>query len=314
VWLAFTVIALTFGCRASRNDARRDEPRAGDPPATQSDPRPTQRDPWATQPEPPAEDYASARGAFRTRLVRKSASPQPWSAMEKPPDVREIEIESGGHKLRAWLSTGPKGDAARAPAVLFLHGGFAFTADDWDMAKPFRDAGFVVMTPILRGENGSPGTFSLFYDEVDDVIAAADALAKQPGVDGSRVYVSGHSAGGALAMLAAMTSKRFRAAASLSGAPDATVFSDDTELVPFDPSDKNEFRMRSARSFATSFKCPARLYYGAEEHIFVVSSGETARRAKAAGLDVEAVQVPGDHFSMTTRAIPLAIAFFELQR
>ena len=46
----------------------------------------------------------------------------------------------------------------------------------------------------LRGENGQPGAFSMFYDEVEDVLAAAEYLAKLPDVDPARVFVSGHSA------------------------------------------------------------------------------------------------------------------------
>ena len=58
----------------------------------------------------------------------------------------------------------------------------------------------------------------MFYDEVDDVLAAAEALADLPEVDSGHLYLAGHSAGGTLALLAAMSSQRFRAAASLSGA------------------------------------------------------------------------------------------------
>jgi poly(3-hydroxybutyrate) depolymerase len=36
----------------------------------------------------------------------------------------------------------------------------------------------------------------MFYDEVNDVLAAADALAVQPYVDSTGIFVSGHSAGG----------------------------------------------------------------------------------------------------------------------
>ncbi len=39
------------------------------------------------------------------------------------------------------------------------------------------------MMPIFRGENGQSGAFSCFYDEVDDVPAAAEYLIKQPYVD-----------------------------------------------------------------------------------------------------------------------------------
>jgi dipeptidyl aminopeptidase/acylaminoacyl peptidase len=269
-------------------------------------------DPWAGKAPSPAQDYADARRTFRTKLVRADASPQPWQPAKLAPDARQIEFTSGDLQLNAWISKATGG--SRAPAVLFLHGGFAFGADDWDMAKPFRDAGFVVMMPILRGENGSPGKFSFYFDEVDDVLAAADTLAKQPEVDASRIFITGHSAGGALAMLAAMSTTRFRAVASLSGSPDQTVHKDDVELIPFDANNAKEFDMRSPIAFATSFKCPGRLYHGSEERWLEPLVRETARRAKAGGVDVEAVSVEGDHFSMTERAIPLAIAFFAQQR
>jgi len=61
------------------------------------------------------------------------------------------------------------------------------------------------MVPVLRGENGQPGNFTFFYDEVDDVLAAAEALAQRTYVDANRMFISGHSAGGTLTMLAAMT-------------------------------------------------------------------------------------------------------------
>src|SRR5206468_2647773 len=157
----------------------------------------------------------------------------------------------------------PPPAAGKKPAVLFLHGGFAFGSEDWDQAKPFRDAGFVTMLPILRGENGQPGSYTMFYDEVDDVAAAAEVLAKTPGVDPNRIYVAGHSAGGTLAMLGAMTSKRFKGCASFSGSPDQVAFVREQEdLAPFDPDDVTELMMRSPLAFPKSFKCPARLYWG----------------------------------------------------
>jgi dipeptidyl aminopeptidase/acylaminoacyl peptidase len=195
--------------------------------------------------------------------------------------------------------------------VLFLHGGLAFDADDWEMSQPFRDAGFIVMTPLLRGEDGQPGSFSLFYNEVEDVLAAAEVLAKQPGVDPKRMYVAGHSAGGTLALLAALASKRFRAAASLSGAPEHRSFvAGQREIIPYDTWNDEEVRMRSPLAFATSFKCPTRLYWGDQEPYFDRATRETARLARSSGLDVDAVQVKGDHQRMVRPAIELAIAFF----
>src|SRR5678816_999790 len=121
------------------------------------------------------------------------------------------------------------------------------------------------MTPILRSENGSPGAYSLFYDEVDDIVAAAEALAQLPRGDPTD--------------------------------------------VPFDQTNPEEYRMRSAIQFPGSFKCPVRIYYGAEEQ-GTEGFVELAQRARAAGRDVEAVRVAGDHDTMKAAALPLVIELF----
>jgi len=129
------------------------------------------------------EDYAEARRHFRTRLLRQGASPQrEVIALRRPEYVDEVEYPSGPLRLKAWIGGHRQADP-KLPAVLFLHGGFEFGAADWDMALPYWETGFVVMVPMLRGENGQRGTFSFLYDEVDDVVAAADYLSQQPVVD-----------------------------------------------------------------------------------------------------------------------------------
>lgn len=257
------------------------------------------------------EDYAQARQGFQTKLVRRGPAPQQFDRDVPPVLVKVVDYTSGGLRLSAWVDDPSIVDSATRPAVLFLHGGFAFGIDDWEMTKPFRDVGFVVMTPMLRGENGQPGDYTMFYDEVNDVLAAAEVLAKMPHVDSKHMYVAGHSAGGTLTLLAAMTSNRFRAAASFSGAPDQKAFARfNQELVPFDQSNPREFEMRSALAFPTSFKCPVRLYYGSEELAFRNSSQKTAELARAAKLDVEAVSIPGDHFSSVPEGIRRCIEFF----
>jgi dipeptidyl aminopeptidase/acylaminoacyl peptidase len=258
-----------------------------------------------------ADDYAAARSRFQTKLISQGPPPQQWQPVRPTDGVTEVEYPSGSLRLKAWLSRTPPG-AKDQPAVLFLHGGFAFGGDDWEMAKPFRTAGYVVMMPILRGENGQPGSFSMFYNEVDDVVAAGGYLAKLPAVDANRVYVAGHSAGGTLTMLAAMTTKQFRAASAFSGSPDQAAFLQGGwgAKAPFDRSNIREVQMRSPVAYATSFKCPARLYCGQAEVVFHNSTTRTASLAKAQNLDVEAVTVPGDHFSSVPAAMERAITFF----
>src|SRR5687768_12808656 len=76
-------------------------------------------------------DYATARRTFRTQLVRKAPSPQRSAPLVLATDARDITYRSGDLVLPAWISEAPKG-VERAPAVLFLHGGFGFGGEDWD--------------------------------------------------------------------------------------------------------------------------------------------------------------------------------------
>jgi dipeptidyl aminopeptidase/acylaminoacyl peptidase len=272
-------------------------------------------DPFAPMVKIQDDDYAKVRSQFRTKLTRKGPSPQEWSAVKTPAGVSEIEFVSGELRLKAWVNR-PADENRKRPAVLFLHGGFAFGApDDWDVSRPYRDAGFSVLTPMLRGENGQPGAYSFYYDEVDDVLAAAEYLRKQPYVDADRLYLAGPSAGGTLVLLAAMTSKHFRAAASFSAMPDQVLFCKHAKGaprdVPTDITDLQELQVRSPLAYAASLKCPTRIFYGSQEPYLFATSQLTAKVAKGKGLDVEAVQVEGDHGTSVPPAIKQSIAFFQ---
>jgi dipeptidyl aminopeptidase/acylaminoacyl peptidase len=258
------------------------------------------------------EDYARVRSEFQTKLVKKGPAPQAWEPPHLSTRVTQVEYPSGGLHLTAYLNR-PGDKETQLPAVLYLHGGWAFADEDWDQAKPFRDAGYITMMPLLRGENGQPGTFTMFLEEIDDVLAAADYLATLPFVDAKQIYVAGHSAGGTHTLLTAMASDRFRAAASFSGSPDRIDFVKHgwMKSVPFDQSDVREFQVRSPVAYARSFKCPVRIYYGSRETVFRNSSIRTALLAKQNGLDVEALCVPGDHYSSVPEAMRQAIEFFQ---
>jgi dipeptidyl aminopeptidase/acylaminoacyl peptidase len=255
-----------------------------------------------------ATDYAQARAAFTTRLLYRGPSPQPFDNESPPQGVREITYASGSLALKAWFAR-PPGDAL-VPGVVFAHGGFAYGAEDFEMARPYLDAGFAVITPMLRGENGMPGEYSMFYGEVDDVIAAGAYLRAQANIDQTRIFLAGHSVGGTLSMLAAQASPIFRASASFSGSPDQITFcAEYSQIVPFDPNNPLEYEMRSPLSYASSFKAPARIYCAARE-VFVPDAQETARIARAARLDVQAEEVRGDHFTAVPEAMRRSIAFF----
>ncbi|MDQ0393846.1 alpha/beta hydrolase family protein [Labrys monachus] len=262
-------------------------------------------------PDPPpliARDYAIDREGFRTRLLRRGPAPDEGDPLTPPDGARLLTYRSGGLQLAAWRSV-PEG--GRRPAVLFLHGGNALGDGHWDLVQPYIRAGYVAMVPALRAENGLPGAFSGFYDETDDVLAAGRALAAQPDVDPHRLFLAGHSVGGVLTLLAAMTSPMFRGAASFSGNPSAfAFFRRFPKDIRFDAGDIREFEMRSAVCYATSFKSPVLMLHGAAERQMDGSADLTTRRARSAGLEVDSISVPGDHFTAIPQETARSLAFF----
>jgi dipeptidyl aminopeptidase/acylaminoacyl peptidase len=254
-------------------------------------------------------DLAAERGRFVTRLVRKGPAPQEYEEAEPPEGVRAVEYPSGELKLKGWLSDDP-GDGERHPAVVFLHGGFAFSPVDWRDAAPFAEAGFVLFTPMLRGENGNPGFYETFYGEADDAIAAGRFVAALPYVDPDRVFIAGHSAGAILTVQAGMMPSPYQAGAALSGWLDmeSWVASPSAEgRIAFDASDPEEVRLRDPLAFAGSLRIPMVLY---SEPDMMAGNEPFADWARELGKDCELVQVPGDHQSMVAPAVELAIEQF----
>jgi dipeptidyl aminopeptidase/acylaminoacyl peptidase len=255
-------------------------------------------------------DYRADRAAFQTKLLKQGPSPQPWRQQQIPAGVTEVQFASGDLQLKAWVGM-PDTRLAKMPVVIFLHGGFAFAADDYAMAEPYRKAGFVIVTPMLRGENGQAGHFSMFYSEVDDVLAAEAYVRAQPYADPSRIFLAGHSVGGTLSLLAGMASPNFKGIASMSGSPDQVFFSRGWgEDAPFDLSDARELEMRSPLAYATSLKAPTRMYLGTEEQVYRETSKRLAKLAQEAKLDVIFTEKEGDHFGSVPAAIEDSIAFF----
>jgi dipeptidyl aminopeptidase/acylaminoacyl peptidase len=200
----------------------------------------------------------------------------------------------------------------RHPVVVCLHGNFFFWPAHWQAAIVYRDAGFVIFTPMLRGENGNPGDFELMYGEVDDVIAAGNFVARLPYVDTHRIFLSGHSVGGTLTMLAAMMPSPYRAAVAISGAPDQKLWVQDqdsaTKVYAID--DPREVRLRSPMYFPGSIRCPLYLYDGDQEDYFIPTTRQLALDAKKMGKICEFDTVPGDHNAAKVLGIQRSISIF----
>ncbi|MCW8280489.1 MULTISPECIES: alpha/beta hydrolase family protein [Agrobacterium] len=258
------------------------------------------------------QDYAEARRRFHTHLLRKMAAPEKSSALGTPPGAERVTYRGGPDgsiELVAWLSHYQPSKTLK-PAVLFLHGGNATGDGHWALMKPYWEAGFVVLLPSFRGENGQNGNYSGFYDETSDALAAATYLENLPGIDRARFFIAGHSNGGTLTLLAAM-SRKFRAAAPISaGVNSWRYFNRYSEEICFDETDEREFIMRSAVCFGPSLKCPTLLLRGTEERPFDADHQLFVDRALTSGFKIDKKLLPGSHNGVVPHAVEESIRLF----
>ena len=192
------------------------------------------------------DDLSAARKSFVSRLRIRGPAPRPYRNGIPPAGVTEVEYPSGDLKLKGWLSAAA-GDGRKRPAVVFLHGGWSLSEEDWENVAPFASAGFVLFMPALRAENGNPGSYESFLGEVDDAIAAGRYASSLPGVDPNNVFVAGHSVGGVLTCLVSMLRSPNKAAASFDGYMDMESWaagSTDAQ-VPYDGANPEEVRVRN---------------------------------------------------------------------
>lgn len=258
------------------------------------------------------EDYAEARRRFRTNLVSKGPSPEKSDPLGTPPGSRRILYRGGPEgsiDLVAWLSP-YEATSTPKPAVVFLHGGNATGDGHWELVRPYAEAGYVVIHPSFRGENGQDGNYSGFYDETSDALAAAHYLEDLPGIDRNRIFLSGHSNGGTLSLLAAMAHE-FRAAAPISaGVNPWRYFGRFEPDVRFDANDPREFVMRASVCFAPSLKCPTYLLRGSEERPFDADHQLLIERVRSAGTKIDTKILPGSHNGVVPGAVQESIRFF----
>ena len=170
-----------------------------------------------TPPKPGVMTLPGLRKALTTTVTGKhDDSPAP----EPPAGVLEkVSYDAPLGKNPAYVT--PVQPGAKRPGIVWIQGGFNWGLDSsaWEDAprdndqsgSAFRKAGVAEMYPALRGASQSPGKNECFLGEVDDVLAAAEFLAKRPDVDPQRIYLGGHSTGAVIALLAAESTARFRA-------------------------------------------------------------------------------------------------------
>ncbi|WP_328845665.1 alpha/beta hydrolase [Streptomyces sp. NBC_00258] len=140
------------------------------------------------------------------------------SAFSHPPVDPDITAAYGDHPDQVVDFYAPRGGEERAPLVVVLHGGAWRAPYDRRHVTPFADflarRGFAVANVEYRrggtipAQGGDGPVAGRWPDTFDDVAAALDAMpglvrAALPQADPRRMVVTGHSAGGQLALWAA---------------------------------------------------------------------------------------------------------------
>jgi dienelactone hydrolase len=280
--------------------------------------RSTEQPDVAAEPEP-ERSYLARRAETTTELKERGPSPGKWTETKPPPGVMQVEYPSGELNLAAWIAW-PLGisEYNRAPALVYFHGDFAFGPDDFEVVRNFHEAGFVVVTPMLRGENGNPGDFELLWGEVDDARAIVEWIAQNPSVDRSRIYAFGHSIGGGIAaMLTLYPELPLRRTGSCGGIYVPETFArwakseSNADLVRFDPTDPDEIQLRVLGPNVAWMTHPHVAYVGKDDPWFAVNAQSVLERAWAKGKPFEVIEVEGDHMESL---LPALSAFLELAR
>jgi dipeptidyl aminopeptidase/acylaminoacyl peptidase len=116
-----------------------------------------------------------------------------------------------GVKLSGWIVKPPRPQPP-SPAVIICHGVGANKSDFTEFAVALSRRGYAVLLFDFRahGESGGSRT-SLGYHEQKDVLAALGYLKTRREIDPHRIGIYGFSLGGTTAILAAATSRGFRA-------------------------------------------------------------------------------------------------------
>lgn len=252
------------------------------------------------------EDLGQARAHFETRLIKKQPAPEAYSYYFPPEGVRIAYYKSGNLRLRAWVAEKKPGEQKqKLPAIVFAHGGFSFGLSDWDETRLFSDAGFILLAPMLRGENGNPGYFEAFYGEVDDLLAAGNYLANLQRVDRQKIFLVGYDTGGTLALLCSMVKNPFRTIIAIAPSPDQNNYfrSRWQSVLPFDVNNPLEFRLRSPLEYIFSIKTPLFILIGDMDLASKEKSLQFAQLAYEQLKPCEAEVLVGDHFSSLQKAL-----------
>lgn len=156
-----------------------------------------------------------------------------------------------GHELSPGYVFYAKGmdQSRKHPAVVLLHGGFheRFNVEWFPLIAGLTQRGYVVVFPEYHGSRGyGQEQYRNDYGNSDtnDVLAAADYIAKKPFVDPARLSIVGESRGGMVTLLAIEKAPtKFKAAVDVVGLTDFVAY------MAYKPEYRREEVAKESKSF-----------------------------------------------------------------
>ena len=132
------------------------------------------------------------------------------SAAPASPEELWISYQSDGLRVRArvFWPAGP----GPFPGVVYNHDGVSGLSDSTlERCRELALAGYAVVAPSYRGEDGSEGQIEVAKGEVNDALNALAWLRAHPRADPARIAMVGTSHGALVSLLAASRTSQLRA-------------------------------------------------------------------------------------------------------
>lgn len=138
-------------------------------------------------------------------------------------EVLQTQITLNSHGKPITVDQFAPSDAARHPAVIFIHGsdGMRTTAWKYAWSREFATRGYVVLIPhyfeSMEGGETLPGRHpgsAIYMSTLGDVV---DLAARLPGVDPARIGLMGYSLGGFLSLALGARDDRIKAVVEFFG-------------------------------------------------------------------------------------------------
>lgn len=259
------------------------------------------------------------REALDTQLNLRARTPEHVDFFARwAEEGRDVRSSYPGYRELAYgsapaerLDYFPAGDGA-APLLAFIHGGYWQSLDKGDFSHPapvFREAGIAYAS--LNYTLAPQARIGQMVEEIRRALAYLHGHAGKLGFDGKRIVVAGHSAGGHLAAMAAITDWR-----RLDLPPDllkgACCISGLYELEPLHLSYQQpvlQLDAESVEALSPQRHIPERLpptlcAVGSEEpEEFLDQQAEFLAACRKKGLPVAEVPLPGRHHFAAVEAM-----------